>query len=285
MIIIIIIIIIIIHITLITTIVIQTKHQATLDIEHGLLPHVSCSLWALLVLLTRWCASAKKCGAFAIEQQRQAAAACLSSIVADVMVVSPREINLGILLQQDRQPQLPKAVQAPDVVLQIIDGKLQWRKFVVCVKSQRYILGSGWWSDESLDELDSAMHCKSSMTELLQATCGSMVFSSVHAQLIWALGWTWQQLVVGLHKDSTRRHPSLQCHEVEEADLMGCAVDMDNQLANYMMCSQQATCGLLRFNCSTDKAGICGLGSGVQGTVWTVAWNLAILSPPQALCV
>ena len=257
--------------------------QAGFDGDKRLLPYVSASIWALLVLLTLWTTTAKKSGGLQRQEWRSSAAAMLSAIVADVLVVSPSEISFPIFMQLDWKPEWPRPFAVCDVILPIFHGRIQWTRFVEQVRAKAVILGAGWWSGDAFDQLDTDMRGKTALTDLLQATCATPCLLSLHAQLVWAIGWTWQQLVIGLHTDKTKVHQSLCCYEVKDEDLMGCATDMDIHLGSYIYCSQVATSGVLHFNCSTDKASMCGLGSGVQGTIFTVPGNLAILSPPQAL--
>ena len=77
--------------------------------------------------------------------------------------------------------------------------------------------------------------------------------------------------------------PSLIISVVEDTELMNSAVQMDMQLCNYMHCSKIASNGQLCFGLATDKASVCGLGSGVQTTICSLPGNLAIYAPPQAL--
>ena len=82
--------------------------QAGFDGDKRLLPYVSASIWALLVLLTMWTNTAKKSGGFTKKEWRSSDAAMLSAIVADVLVVSPSEISFPIFMQLDWKPEWPR---------------------------------------------------------------------------------------------------------------------------------------------------------------------------------
>lgn len=59
---------------------------------------------------------------------------------------------------------------------------------------------------------------------------------------------------------------------------------MDLRLAQYVRSGREAAAGAINISVCTDKAAVCGLGSGVQGSIFVVGRkNVAILAPPQAL--
>ena len=230
-----------------------------------MLPWPSASPWALLHLFARWAHGNKKQGGFTDDRHKAAAAENLNAMVHDAFLNVPA-FNIPIHLLAGWLPSWPTRQPECHLHLVVSDGIVCWESF----SEQATLLGlglqHGWW--KCLQDIDDRIHHGGmSLAQLLMHTSINADLEPFHAQLVWYVGWQWQSVATVVLKGNLA-HPSIQVSEVSGDDLFGAPNQMDWQLENYLATSRRHASGQLFFTGATDKATVCGLGSGVQTTVF-----------------
>jgi hypothetical protein len=208
----------------------------------------------------------------------------LLSLVNSLLSVSGPVLTVPVSLTNDWKPSWPASHTPTDVVLHVHNGYVAWPAFVKDVIRLAPCHGPGWWARAAFDGLCSTLqqeypNKKLHITDLMKATCKIVPF---HSQLVWCLGWQWQRMALSMLNDVKLSSDNFTITVVQPGDLCSHATQMDFHLVNYMESCQAAAKNHLCFGMSTDKATICGLGGGVQGTQFSIPGNFIMYAAPQA---
>ena len=209
----------------------------------------------------------------------------LLSLVNSLLSVTGPVLTVPVSLTNDWKPHWPAAHTPADAVLQVYDGYVAWPAFVKDVIRLAPCHGPGWWAADAFGILCATLqkeypNKKLHITDLMKATCTIVPF---HSQLVWFLGWQWQRMALSMLNDVKLSLDNFTITIVQHSELCEHATQMDFQLVNYMEACQAVAKNNLCFGMSTDKASICGLGGGVQGTQFSIPGNYIIYAPPQAI--
>ena len=196
-------------------------------------------------------------------------------------------LSVAVKFTAEWEPKWPCAPTEADVILFVQHGHVKWKEFEKDVRNVAKSFEKGWWSDPHFEELSKALkkECpnKVHIVDLLRATCS---IPSFHSQLLWHLGWLWQAMALAMLNDDKKQLDNFSISAVSVGDMCNHAMAMDVMLVDYMEACCAASKNTLNFGMSTDKASLCGLGGGVQGTQFSLPGNVVMYAPPQAsLCL
>ena len=206
------------------------------------------------------------------------------SIINSLLSVNGQKVlSVAVNFTAEWEPKWPCATTNPDVILLVQHGYVKWMDFEKDVRKVAKSFQKGWWSDPDFEELSKALKKngpnKVHIVDLLRATCS---IPSFHSQLLWHLGWLWQAMALAMLKDDKKQLDNFSISAVSVGDLCNHAMAMDVMLVDYMEACCAASKNTLNFGMSTDKASLCGLGGGVQGTQFSLPGNVVMYAPPQA---
>ena len=140
-----------------------------------------------------------------------------------------------------------------------------------------------WWHTAQLTRLCSEVSSVS-IWDLLSHTCVTRSLQVLHLQLLWSLGMQFQKCLYDVTKQTVApRDISISTEDFTE--IMDNPAVMDRKLAEYVVSGRSfaASLSLRAYSSATDKASVCGLGAGLQNTIFTLGSSgCAVFACPQA---
>lgn len=253
------------------------------DASNPHLPFVGLPLVAMLEMVTKWGVDIPRRMGMREDTHRDVAAAVLRGLLGG-LCKSLQGIELTIELVREWQSPWPRPPAQWNAVVQSVreDGLCDLEDWVDRVAQDHPAPGRQWWSEASLLRLIASLK-SGSLWDLIAGTAMTKGFEALHLQLIWDLGMRLQGLLLeSVLKKVTLRGIGLRREAF--SDIEGQAHTMDRKLAEYVA-SARAFAASLQVRCislCTDKASVCGLGAGLQNTVFTVGDSgVAIFGVPQ----
>ena len=159
------------------------------------------------------------------------------------------------------------------------DGTMKLDEWWPVVEEQLHCLGLGPRS-RMLKDLKLSLNDKTQLLDVLKQASGAQS-CTLFDQILWACGHQLQKLVKAMLKGKASS-PWLSAKKVDMSDLLACPNLLDRHLVRYIDVCKGLMHGQTNISCATDKASVCGLGSGLQNTVFALPDNRAIFSSPQA---
>jgi hypothetical protein len=140
-----------------------------------------------------------------------------------------------------------------------------------------------WWHKAQLSRLCSEVY-STSIWDLFSHTCVTRSLNVLHVQLLWSLGMQLQKCLYDVTKKTVApRDISISTEDFTE--IMDNPAVMDRKLAEYVVSGRSfaASLSLRAYSSATDKASVCGLGAGLQNTIFTLGSSgCAVFACPQA---
>lgn len=241
------------------------------------LPFVSFSSWVFLEMLARWSKAGPRLGGFDKDLHKRSARLLLEALFKLLLLLlSCGDLNITVELVEGwvvRWPRPPHEQQP--VILYVTSTGVDLKGFRQQV-AQAAPLRRGWWRTADFHAL--CKDDKVTPADFWAQVVLSSKLKTLHAQLLWHLGWALQKVVRG----SFSKGGPVEVTKTDIADIIGDQHKMDTHLLSYLQCSKASAKRHLYFTAATDKSAVAGLGGGVQSTIFVLpATNLAILAPPQ----
>jgi hypothetical protein len=219
-----------------------------------------------------------------LDRNRTASFELLSQLLC-VVIDMDDGARIPIVLENQWTPAWPRpaVVDRHVVYLEVRpDGSVDFESFsteVSNVSSTR----KDWWTKLALAPLvaDGSFN----IAVALQCLVGRKSLVSLSKQIVWFLGSKLQHAITAAPPGVAFRGFKVE-RDGEESLLDAASVAaLEYHLVQYVESHKEEvrTLKARAFSCCTDKAGMCGLGSGVQNTAFSVnKANLGIVSAPQA---
>lgn len=172
---------------------------------------------------------------------------------------------------------------ALDIIVEA-DGTMHMHEWSHKALEQLHAMGFPASRTKKVTELMTLLNGKNNLVDIFRASATCDKARNFHKQLLWSCGLQLQQLL-GLLIQGKAEDPAMKAKVVKMADVLENPNLLDRQLVRYLQNAQEvaAAQGHFSFSCATDKSSVAGLGHGLQNTVFVLANNKAIFSPPQAI--
>jgi hypothetical protein len=145
---------------------------------------------------------------------------------------------------------------------------------------EQQLMGLGLASrGRQVREIKGMLNGQTQLLSVFKATCTRSTHN-FFKQLLWSCGLHLQKQVKLLLKGQVKL-PLMSAKALDMSDMLACPNKLDRHLVRYVDVSQALMQGQLSISCATDKSSVCGLGAGLQNTVFVLPNNMAVFSPPQ----
>lgn len=251
--------------------------------ETTMLPFTSVSPWALIELLCLWRTRKPRLGGFVQDTHRASALDTLSALLAVVGGAGDAsEVEMSMELAWAIPWPRPGVPVQPRSLCIAVGGIVALGAFFRATRAVRSPDGKGWWLSKAFQQLCMELGDKPTLRELLLASCEAPILRPFYLQVLWWVGGKVQQAIVDT-LEGRKKGDALQAKSKSMADCLDNQPEMDRRLAVYVRCGREAAAAHRNVSLATDKAAVCGLGSGVQGSIFVLGrTNKAILGVPQA---
>ena len=242
------------------------------------------TIFALLELGIIWGTKKPRGGGFCHEDHRSSAKDLVKALLAIALGGNVKEVEVS--MEQPWSIKWPRPHTAERVFpLFLLPGCLvALGGFFRATKSIAHRVQGAWFTSTAWDFAMETLGEQPTFCDFLVFTSGEKAPRPLYLQLIWWAGCRAQDLNGAAAKMKESRSPLFA---VTVKSLAGCLDnrrEMDRRLAIYVRNCKEACQGHRNLSVCTDKASVCGLGSGIQGSIFVIsATNQAILATPQAL--
>jgi hypothetical protein len=247
-----------------------------------MLPYASCSTWALIALLGRWGFGSSRHGGLSNDKHRRACQEFLHKLIAIATLDGSKELVIPIEVEDVWEIRWPRPQGCGVVVALVVsrDGTVDFRDFMMRLCAAVGGLGRGWWTSKELQRLLEQSSRSGDFQSLLVNSATTKALVPFHLQLLWHCGLRVQEVI--LDAWASQANGLITVRETSMEECMESANIMDRRLVAYQECCRAAARNHSCFTCCTDKSSVCGLGSGLQTTIFVIGdTNLALFAAPQ----
>lgn len=246
-----------------------------------MLPFPSVTTWALIELSLLWGARTRRHGGFAGHDHRASSSDLTGALLAAAcMKAGNGTINIALVGEFTIKWPRPSSC-GPSLGLSVSgSGRVALQQFFI---EAQHLQGhrQAWWLSSALSQLCDGLGEAPSLQSLMAATSAIDSLRPFHLQLLWWCGSQLQQLLLS---SSRGQHvaggPKLKIKCM--ADCLGDKTEMDRWLALYVRNGKRLASSATNVSLCTDKAAVCGLGSGLQSSIFVLGGsNQAIMGIPQ----
>lgn len=251
-----------------------------------MLPYTSCSCWALVALALRWAFASSRYGGLSKDSHRSASAAFLQSLLRCALPVEGQALTIQVELLLEWVPLWPAPPQqGAQLPLDISDdGTCKLEGFAQRACMMPKPSGKPCWWKGPLAALVKGCGLRPQLLEVLRHASNDKNMQTFYGQLLWGIGSALQAVVVQASRGAAPAHGLLEVALKSTAKSLDDNLTMDRQLVAYQNCCRQRAAPHSNFSCCTDKASVCGLGSGLQSTIFVLPTNEALVAAPQVSC-
>lgn len=247
-----------------------------------MLPYPSGSSWAIVALLLRWAVVSPRQGGLVNPRHKQSAEDMLCELLRIVYPTPGSSVSIQLELVSEWVPTWPRPVHKGRYLpLELTSsGEVVVDVFLQRLWAEAATLPKGCWRGPHLEKLGRRLGARASLLSLMTFCSLEDKLHPLFSQLLWYVGSSLQDELLRASRGCSSR---VVVAMSKASDELGANTTMDRSLVAYMHCGRELCRDLEYLTLATDKASVCGLGSGVQSTIFVLPTsNHAIVAAPQA---